>query len=287
MASALAQHDASVEVIVVDDGSTDDPRGALARHGLLDRVVWISQPNGGVSAARNTGLEATRGRYVCFLDSDDLLDPRFARAMMTLLQTRGGRFAYCNYRYFNDTPARPTLNIRYPIYEGLIAAHILTGNFIPTPGTVLLERSFLGSLRFDSAHQGTEDWWMWIQLGLREPLYYHSECLVHIRVRPNSLGRRKVSMVRETAMLFDRSIAAVSTGAVALSRREEARVYYRAASAMVDASRTGTALRHWARAARLGLGLKEHGMLLGKSLLRAAGALRSVERLLWHRRVGG
>ena len=76
--SALAQTWHPLEVIVVDDGSTDDSWAVIERYG--DRVHAIRQPNGGQGAAYNAGFAASRGEWVMFLDSDDLLDVRRAGA---------------------------------------------------------------------------------------------------------------------------------------------------------------------------------------------------------------
>ncbi|MBB4140133.1 glycosyltransferase [Microbacterium invictum] len=71
--SVLGQSRVSVELICVDDGSTDESISILREYQALDpkRVRIIQQPNGGLSVARNTGLTAAQGRYICFLDSDD------------------------------------------------------------------------------------------------------------------------------------------------------------------------------------------------------------------------
>src|SRR5438552_18101942 len=72
--SALKQTAGEPEVIVVDDGSTDDTQARLAP--CRDRIVVIHQANGGLSAARNTGLRAATGEFVGFLDADDAWHPR-------------------------------------------------------------------------------------------------------------------------------------------------------------------------------------------------------------------
>src|SRR5436853_5073279 len=72
--SALAQTYAPREVIVVDDGSTDDSRAVIARYG--GEVTAVLKENGGQASAFNAGLRASRGEVVCFLDSDDVLLPR-------------------------------------------------------------------------------------------------------------------------------------------------------------------------------------------------------------------
>jgi glycosyltransferase involved in cell wall biosynthesis len=69
--SALAQRYPHVEVIVVDDGSTDDSREIIARYG--DRIVTVLKPNGGMASTYNAGLDALRGDIVIFLDADDML----------------------------------------------------------------------------------------------------------------------------------------------------------------------------------------------------------------------
>src|SRR5436190_1570422 len=73
LASVFAQTYRDFEVIVVDDGSTDDTAARIAEWG--DRVLYVRQPNGGPARARNTGIGRSRGRLVAFLDADDVWLP--------------------------------------------------------------------------------------------------------------------------------------------------------------------------------------------------------------------
>src|SRR5262245_25458465 len=71
---ALDQSHQPTQVVVVDDGSTDDTPDVLARFAHDARVTVIRQANGGLPVARNRGLDAATGEFVCFLDSDDYLE---------------------------------------------------------------------------------------------------------------------------------------------------------------------------------------------------------------------
>lgn len=83
--SVLSQTHGNVEVIVVDDGSKDSTRDVIS--GLDERVKYIRQENAGVSAARNTGLEAASGDYIAFLDSDDAWLPWKLEAQLSVLRS--------------------------------------------------------------------------------------------------------------------------------------------------------------------------------------------------------
>jgi glycosyltransferase involved in cell wall biosynthesis len=91
--SVLNQTYSDFEIIVVDDGSTDDSAGA-AEHLGDSRIHVVRRENGGASAARNTGMDAARGRYVAFLDSDDTFLPHHLDAMRLLLDNTSGTAAY-------------------------------------------------------------------------------------------------------------------------------------------------------------------------------------------------
>lgn len=171
--SALAQTGATMEVLVVDDGSTDDTRAVVAaRYGADPRVRYLARANGGVSAARNTGLRAARGEFIALLDSDDTwLEGKVALQLRcleafpeagmvwtdmaavapdgALLHERYLRQMYHAYRWFGDPrtafAAHVTLELeerRYSAYCGDIYSGMVLGNLIHT-STVLLRRERL------------------------------------------------------------------------------------------------------------------------------------------------
>lgn len=107
--SVLAQSYTDYEVIVVDDGSTDKSREVVEPFIIDDlRFKILTKPNGGVSSARNFGIEKSRGDYAAFLDGDDLWDKDFLKEMVLLIQDYPGKSIYglgCAQIYKDEIPA--------------------------------------------------------------------------------------------------------------------------------------------------------------------------------------
>lgn len=84
--SILAQTYTDFELVLVDDGSTDASASIITRFAGSDpRIVALHRQNGGLSAARNTGLDAARGQYITFVDADDMIHPRFLSTLMGMM----------------------------------------------------------------------------------------------------------------------------------------------------------------------------------------------------------
>ncbi|MCL2655384.1 MAG: glycosyltransferase [Coriobacteriia bacterium] len=94
--SVRAQTVSSLEILVVDDGSTDDSAAIVEEVARDDeRVILLRAPHGGPSSARNIGLEMAVGQYVCFLDADDQLAPGFLEQLIALMQREHTEVARC------------------------------------------------------------------------------------------------------------------------------------------------------------------------------------------------
>lgn len=115
--SLLGQHVEDVEIIVIDDGSTDASR-ALAEDwaGRDSRIRLIGQPNAGLSAARNVGVRAARGRYLAFCDSDDVVPATGYASLVGSLEATGSDIACGDVRRLHSAGLRP-----HPGYQDTFA----------------------------------------------------------------------------------------------------------------------------------------------------------------------
>lgn len=101
--SILAQTYKDIEVIAVNDGSTDNTRQVLEELAENDdRIKIINKENGGVSSARNAGLRAANGDYITFLDADDAIEPDMYKLLIDAMEKYSVDIAHCGYKRIED-----------------------------------------------------------------------------------------------------------------------------------------------------------------------------------------
>ena len=101
--SIIAQTYSNIEIILIDDGSTDESGLICDRYKEKDpRIISIHQANGGISSVRNKGLDIAKGEYYLFVDSDDLIHPRYTEALLTAAIENNCKIAQCEYQNFSD-----------------------------------------------------------------------------------------------------------------------------------------------------------------------------------------
>lgn len=191
--SVLAQKYKDFEVIVVDDGSTDDTEERLRSY--LGRVRYIKQKNQGVAAARNAGIRHAKGEYLCFLDSDDIWLPEKLSTQIAFADEHPqyGLIA-TEIQGIDENKKQVGINkaAKYSIRNGYVADDLLFGNWIQT-STVMVPSHCLGTVGcFDEdVGQFGEDWLMWMRIAVRYPIYFLPEPLVLYRYHQESLSSRQ------------------------------------------------------------------------------------------------
>lgn len=173
VASALAQDPPPLEVIVVDDGSTDATREVV--EAIADpRLRLVSQPNAGVSAARNRGIAEARGGLVAFLDSDDEWLPGKLAAQVARFRSAGPRLGlvYTGLESLAADGSRTVHRARHKgwIYRDLLARNVVTG----CGSTAMASRAALELVGgFDPALAANEDY----DLVLRITRFFEADCV--------------------------------------------------------------------------------------------------------------
>lgn len=151
----------AIEIIVVDDGSTDDTDRVLDRY--RGQIIVIRQPNRGLSATRNRGIDAATGDFIAFLDADDHLHPLFVeRCLEQLEQHPTAGFAYPQLELFEASTATTafTTVTRTEPYD---LDRLVTGNEIHACS--LIRSHLCRTHRFDERNRrGWEDWDYWLTL---------------------------------------------------------------------------------------------------------------------------
>lgn len=192
--SVQAQSFRSLEIIVIDDGSTDDTEArvrAWAETATLP-VLYERQPNAGGNAARNRGIDRARGHFVAFLDSDDLWHPnKIARQLARLAETPAFGAVYCGLRETDAESGRVLAEPRHDFPEGDLLNALLVRDVTAPTSTYLVRRQLLIEAgKFDLDLAARQDWDMWIRLARLAPIGCVPEVLVDLR---HHAGPRTVS----------------------------------------------------------------------------------------------
>ena len=161
--SIIAQDYTSLEVILVDDGSTDSSPLICDRYSATDpRFRTLHKPNGGVSSARNAGLELAKGEYVMFVDSDDTLLPYALDDVMDVVT--GEDMVLAGYSVFMEgVPIKNVHPVATVSYKGVEYSQFFQNNLrrncemLDAPWAKLFKRKAIGSIRFNEGLHYAED----------------------------------------------------------------------------------------------------------------------------------
>lgn len=129
--SCLDQTYDNIEIIVVDDGSTDDTKNIVKSYSD-NRIKYFYKENGGSATARNFGLNNSRGKYIIFLDSDDLILPNRISIHIEYLKNKNKIISYSDFRYIKNDNNEERYTHKFKFYNGNVLDKIVFKNFIPT-----------------------------------------------------------------------------------------------------------------------------------------------------------
>lgn len=213
--SVLAQTYQDVEIIVVDDGSTDDTRQVVTSYG--DRVGYIFQQRAGASAARNLGVLNSSGEYLMFLDSDDTIEATAIEKLARALDENpdcGG--AYCGWRTIDDGIPTIVSSLDWP--SGEVFVQICTQHLCLVHSVLVRRKCLAESGLFDPELPHYEDIDFWARVAARCKFVFVPEHLANYHRGHGSLSAQPAGLGRSKDHVIDKLSAYRRTGR--LNRKE-------------------------------------------------------------------
>jgi len=197
--SVLRQTYSVFEIIVVDDGSTDETREICEQY---PTVTYIYQANQGQIGARNTGLQASKGEYLLFFDSDDCLLPNAVEAGVNCINTHPEvGFVFGNYIFQSINPdgSYTTQEIYDNQHEEANYANILAGKLKLQVASVLFRRIAVEAVGgFDPKAQDSEDYNLFLRVAREFPIKFHNEVILEYRYNGANISSNPVKMLIAT-----------------------------------------------------------------------------------------
>jgi glycosyltransferase involved in cell wall biosynthesis len=199
------------KIIVVDDGSTDDTAGVIAVSRGVVPVQYVLKENGGLSSARNRGLQEVNSEYVAFLDADDVwIRNKLEQQLKVFEETKLPRLGlvYCGYEIIDFAskliPGYRSVpidqNMRGDIFDKLLPANKITGS---GSGVLVKSSCFSKVGKFDERLSACEDWDMWLRIAAQYQFDYVDEVLVKIRRHGQNMQANKLHMLRNEVLLYN------------------------------------------------------------------------------------
>lgn len=235
LASVQAQSYQQWECIVVDDGSTDGTGAVVRRIAESDlRITYVSQINKGLAAARNAGINCSKGEYLHFLDADDLLEDRKLERQVQFLELHPEvDIVFSDARYFRTGNADERLfsqdaaNLPWVAHVSAKGQEVLLAlvrNNIMVVNAPLLRRSVLNDVGlFDGSVKGIEDWHYWVRCAIAGK-YFHYEDFegsrALVRIHDTSMSTDARLMLRSTLLMHRKFAEMVSDPALLQINRE-------------------------------------------------------------------
>ena len=206
--SVLAQTYPRFEIMVIDDGSTDDSENVLRSYG--DRIRSIKQQNQGVSAARNLGARETRGELVAFLDADDFwLPEKLERQVQRFIADDGLGLVHCGVEEIHDNGDH--LLFRLEGLEGWVATDMLLFNRAVILGGgsgLMVKRSAFEALGgFDTSLSTSADWEFFYRMAAHARVGFVPSALLKYRVHGSNMHANVRAMEHDMLIGYEKAFS--------------------------------------------------------------------------------
>jgi len=225
--SVLNQGDVAFELIVVNDGSTDNTGDILAAY---DNITVLEQSNQGVSAARNTGAAHARGSFIAFLDSDDVWLPRKLAVQVHFFEQNSTALVCQTQETWVRKGRRVNPGKRHQKQSGMFFERSLALCLV-SPSAVMIKKSFFNEIGgFDESLPACEDYDLWLRINAHHPIYLIDQPLIvkrgghddQLSANP-MLDKYRITSIRK--LLDGSSLSAAQEKAAVRVLKDKCRIY--------------------------------------------------------------
>jgi glycosyltransferase involved in cell wall biosynthesis len=250
--SVMAQTFGDWSIVLVNDGSTDNTDAVVAPFlsALGDKITYIKQPKGGVSAARNTAIRNSFAEFLAILDADDVWLPHRLEEAVACLRARpdvGLCYGFIT-RISPDGTLLDTFDRRQKHGEGRIAPSLYMRRIdLPSPTITFRRECFDAAGGFDETLTVTEDRDLWLRIALRYKVALIPKVLAYYRTSPQSATTDPDRMLKSQLQFIEKHYGAPGCGALA-RRNGLGRIYKQRAEALGKLGQRTAALRSALRA---------------------------------------
>jgi glycosyltransferase involved in cell wall biosynthesis len=219
--SVLQQSFTDFEVLIVDDGSTDQIQRWVAQ--LSDgRVRLIAQENQGVAVARNTGIVQAQGEYIAFVDADDLWEPTKLEKQVQYLEAEPALGLVHTWMAVIDEQGQPTGRVMTSKATGNVWTHLVERNTVAC-ASVMVRRTCFDQVGLFSPRDvcpvDVEDWEMWIRIAACYPFAVIPEPLLQYRQHPHNTSKDWRSIEQAYQIVIEKAFQSAPPELLHLKKR--------------------------------------------------------------------
>ena len=197
--SIRQQNYPNIEIIVVDDGSTDNTREIVEKDG---KAKYIYQTNQGLSAARNTGIKNSKGEYIIFLDADDILLPDAINTNLRYIK-KNEKLAFVSGTFEVNFTENNEIIDKISEVETDHYLQLLQGNYIGFPAVVLYRRWIFDEIVFDLSLKSCQDYNLNLEIARKHPVFHHTKKVASYRIHNSNMSSNIPAMLSEVLYILE------------------------------------------------------------------------------------